>query len=115
MITRRSFLSTCAVLTGSVAFGVATHNSDEDWLISASDALRLGVPLNDKHWDQYMLEGFSSYREGGLNLIIYWDEKCHVFRDCWMRAHEHCMVERPRKKSRRIKIFRHYLYGEALA
>jgi hypothetical protein len=43
MISRRDFLSKVAVLTGSVAFGVATRKSDEDWLIRGKDAAEIGV------------------------------------------------------------------------
>jgi len=112
MINRRSFLATVATLTGSVAFGVATRKSDEDWLIGCEDAEKLGVPVDDlnEYGDpKYHDVGFSTYREGNLNLII---AKSASFHDRWMKAHRHCVIERPRDRKRRIKIFRHYLYGE---
>lgn len=106
---RRDFLKRLAVLTGSVAFGVATHNSDEDWLISDANVEELGVPRD--YWKEGYTEGFHSYREGNINLVIYHSDD---FRNRWMKAHRHCVIERPRDKARRVKIFRHYLYGEFL-
>lgn len=108
MITRRDMLKRLAVLTGSVAFGVATHGSDEDWLISQENAAQLGLPCES---DPRYPHAFCTYREGNLNVII-WHTK--AFRDRWMEAHRHCQIERPRDRARRVRIFRHYLYGEML-
>lgn len=108
MLTRRSFLAKVAVLTGSIAFGVATRGSDEDWLISAHDATGLGIAFDlPSDYPDY----FRTYREGNINLIVY---QTNNFRDRWMQAHRHCVIERPRERARRIRIFRHYLYGEPL-
>lgn len=116
MIKRRDILARHAMLTGSVAFGVAGRNSDEDWLIGPEELADVLVEFNPEI-DQYgrILDGecnFNSVREGKYNLIV-----CHsiVFGYMWMKAHRHCKIERPRDKKRRIKIFRHYLYGEALS
>lgn len=109
----RCDLKQFAILTGSVAFGVARHNSDEDWLISDKNASAMGIMSYDL--GDYT-NGFRAYREGNLNLIVYCEEDNRgywSFRERWLMAHQHCMIERPREKARRIKIFRHYLYGEA--
>lgn len=107
-MTRRSFLAASAMLTGSVAFGVATRQSDEDWLW-----------MDDKwpehhggHDVRYPFEdGFHAIRHGNVNIIVPHSDE---FRQRWLKAHRHCMVERPREKARRIRIFRHYLYGEPI-
>lgn len=111
MIKRKDILARHATLTGSVAFGVAGHRSDEDWLIESIDASEFcNVPWKVSAYvpGEY---GFLSYREGKYNLVIY---DTLTFKLNWMKAHEHCKIERPRDKKRRIKIFRHYLYGELL-
>lgn len=110
MIQRREFLKRFAVLTGSIAFGVGRRNSDEDWLVHANDAKELGITGIWNPSNEYT-EGFHSFREGNVNVIV-----CHSqdFKDRWMRAHRHCVIERPRSKARRVKIFRHYLYGDLL-
>lgn len=106
---RRDFLRSAALFTGSIAFGVGTRNSDEDYLLDrrlASDA-----KVGRTQWQgDYPLE-FRSYREGNINVIVFFHPE---FERRWYAAHDHCMIERPREKSRRIKIFRHYLYGEPL-
>lgn len=107
VITRRCFLAKVAVLTGSVAFGVATHKSDEDWLIAAIEATKLGIKFELSDYPN----DFRTYRQGNLNLIVY---ESNDFRDRWMKAHRHCVIEQPRDKKRRVRIFRHYLYGEPL-
>lgn len=108
-MNRRDFLARVGLLTGSVAFGVATHQSDEDWLISQADYDKLGLKGGDPA--SRIGRGFHSVRHGNINYVIYHDDD---FRDRWLKAHRHCEIERPRNKARRVKIFRHYLYGELL-
>lgn len=112
MITRRSMLTALAALTGSAAFGVATSKSDEDYLISPADASQLGVNVDEDmlHDPAYPMT-FRSYRDGNINLIIYGSEE---FRDKWMKAHRHCLIERPKDKARRVQIFKHYMEGGLL-
>ena len=111
MLTRRSLLANVATLTGSVAFGVATLKSDEDWLIGITEAIAIGVRPEDVKVHDVGCYGcdFLTYREGNLNLII---SDSPAFHERWMQAHRHCVIERPRERARRVKIFRFYLYGE---
>jgi len=107
-------LKRLAVLTGSVAFGVAKPNTDEDWLISEDALTELDDSQNDDDnggYDCDECDGFRSVRYGAINLIVYQTEE---FLARWMKAHNHCLIEQPRQKERRVKIFRHYLYGEFL-
>jgi hypothetical protein len=108
-MNRRDFLGRVAILTGSVAFGVATHKSDEDWLISKEDFEAMG--LSSSAVGSVAEEGSKSIRVGNQNFIVYGNTD---FRNRWMKAHRHCVIERPSDKARRIKIFRHYLHGELL-
>lgn len=97
------------MLTGSVAFGVATEKSDVDYFIPSTVADKF--PPNDNESTEGASDcgEFRSIRESELNFII---SKSADF-DCrWMLAHEQCVQEKPNSKARRIAIFRHYLYGE---
>lgn len=110
-MTRRDFLSSVAIATGSAAFGVAKANSDCDWLISSEEFNKLDLPIDNVGRVNSGGGWFHSVRHGKDNFIIYTDPE---FAERWMAAHRHCKIERPRSKDRRIVIFRHYLYDEPL-
>jgi hypothetical protein len=97
-ILKHCELKEIGILTGSRAYGVSRELSDWDWLIDSRMAPALGLP-RPKSGESLNL------RQGNINLIV-----CdYAFRERWMKAHRHCVIERPQSKSRRIAIFRHYL------
>src|SRR5690349_13408823 len=103
-ILRPSRLNRIGVLTGSQAFGVSHKDSDFDWLIDSHWARWIGIAHEP---DSEHAGASCSVRQGNINLI-FGDAN---FRERWMLAHRHCVIERPTNKARRIHIFRHYLRG----
>jgi hypothetical protein len=119
---RREALRRYGTLTGSVAFGVAGRYSDEDWLISPAAFEKLDLPVRRVQLygtlgafstcrREVAFRQFATYREGRINLIVWFSEE---FARQWMKAHHHCLVERPKSKARRQAIFRHYMEGPRL-
>lgn len=113
---RRKWLESTGYLTGSMAFGVATEESDEDWLVlpgrpeSEFNGLRES-PTGSMERDVQGVE-FVCYRDGKLNIIRALTQS---FADRWRIAHDICMRLKPTKKSHRKLIFRMALYGENTA
>lgn len=97
--------SVLAMSTGSAAFGC--HNpKDLDYLVWNYP------PEQVTHFhSRERVMSFMSRKIGNKDLIQTTDVD---FIERWCRAHDHCMAERPLTKEDRIKVFRHYLYGEAL-
>jgi hypothetical protein len=116
---RRAFLiANGAVLTGSRAFGVNGPGSDEDWLVPWELAEQMGIQLDPDSKIEYWGDDGKSItvplftaRDGIANYIV---PAFTWFWDAWMRAHRHCLIERPESKERRIDVFSHYLYGTDL-
>lgn len=121
--SRRQFggLSLLAMLTGSKVFGVPTERPvDEDYLCLgtkddafelADDGWEVGGSLAEMDNPEFEENGFVSLKRDGVNVIFTASE---TFAEKWIKAHDHCVREPQPDKPSRIKVFRHYLYGESL-
>lgn len=106
MMDTRPRLPEVALLTGSRAFGVCQNDSDWDY-VSVTPPRG-----NGWRWLTYNIgDGYLVYRHGNRNVIVCTSKTTF---DRWMRAHRHCLIERPQRKERRKVIFDHYMYGMPL-
>jgi len=108
---RISELSKHGILTGSTAFGVASREADEDWILYAYHAARCGINIAHCTHSYGRDREFATYREGRINVVL---AMTGSFLEAWLAAHRHCQIERPKSRARRVDVFRHYMEGPKL-
>lgn len=100
------------------------EDTDEDWFVcinersnrSIADAVydlsSLGFTYNENEHYQTLIDSqFLSLRRDYINIILTANKN---FSNSWLLATEHAKSLNLLKKEDRIKLFRHYLYGEDL-
>lgn len=109
----RDKLKQVALLTGSRAFGVASEDSDYDWLISEENFKKLGLDkickqVTLKNPKRYSVDctGNKHYKFGFDDFIVYSEE---WFKNSWMAFHNHCLLWPTKDKKERIFYCEYYI------